>query len=145
MNLFSLQKISLMRWKLLEQRQTYSLKNHWKLLTLSYMCTVWKMFVLRVILVHIFPYSDWVRRNKVRIWIYSDLHFPAFGLNTEKYTVCIRIQSECGKIRTRIIPNTDTFYAAVNCLLHQTTIPHLISNQISCFQHIHKRSPKIHV
>ena len=38
-------------------------------------------------------------------------HFPAFGLNTERYGVSLRIQSECGKMRTRIIPNTDTFYA----------------------------------
>ena len=26
--------------------------------------------------------------------------------------ILIRIQSECGKARTRITPNTDTFYAA---------------------------------
>ena len=39
------------------------------------------------------------------------LHFLAFGLNTERYKVSLRIQSECGKIRTRITPNTDTFYA----------------------------------
>ena len=25
--------------------------------------------------------------------------------------ILVRIQSECGKIRTRITPNTDTFYA----------------------------------
>ena len=34
---------------------------------------------------------------------YSGPYFPAFQLN--------RIQSECGKIPTRITPNTDTFYA----------------------------------
>ena len=27
--------------------------------------------------------------------------FPAFGLKTERYELCLRIQSECGKIRTR--------------------------------------------
>ena len=32
-------------------------------------------------------------------------HFPAFQLNTERYSV------NAGKKRTRIIPNTDTFYA----------------------------------
>ena len=45
---------------------------------------------------------------------YSELfcpHFPTFGLNTGSYSVSLRIQSECGKIRTRITPNTDTFYA----------------------------------
>ena len=41
---------------------------------------------------------------------YSGLHFPAFALNTERYSVSFRIQSECGKIRTIIIPNPDTFF-----------------------------------
>ena len=40
----------------------------------------------------------------VRIWSYSGPHFPAFGLNT---FVLLRIQSECGKMWTRITPNTD--------------------------------------
>ena len=42
---------------------------------------------------------------------YYGPHFPAFGLNTERYRVFLRIQSECGKMRTRVIPNTDIFYA----------------------------------
>ena len=33
--------------------------------------------------------------------VFSDLYFPAFGLNTERYWVSLRIQSECRKIRTR--------------------------------------------
>ena len=45
-----------------------------------------------------------------RIWSYS-LHFPAFALNTEKYGVFLCIQSESGKIRSRLTPNTDIFYA----------------------------------
>ena len=48
----------------------------------------------------------------VRIRSYSGLYFPAFGLNTERYGVCLRIQSECQKIRTRITPNTDTSRSA---------------------------------
>ena len=47
--------------------------------------------------------------KSVRIRSYSGPHFPAFELNTERYGVSLRIQSECGKIRTRISPNTDTF------------------------------------
>ena len=43
-----------------------------------------------------------------RIRSYSAPHFPTFGLNTERYGVFLRIQSECGKIQTRITPNTDT-------------------------------------
>ena len=45
----------------------------------------------------------------VRIRGYSGPYFPGFGLNTERYSVSLRIQSECGKILTRITPNTDTF------------------------------------
>ena len=47
----------------------------------------------------------------VRIRSFSGLYFPAFGLNTERYSVSLRIQSECRKIRTTKTPNTDTFYA----------------------------------
>ena len=42
---------------------------------------------------------------------YSGTHFPSFGLNTERYFVSLRMLSECGKMWTRIIPNTDTFNA----------------------------------
>ena len=48
----------------------------------------------------------------VHIRSYSGPDFPTFKLDTEKYSVSLRIQSECGKIWTRITPNTDTFYAA---------------------------------
>ena len=45
----------------------------------------------------------------------SGTHFPTFGLNTERYSigysVSLRIQLECGKMRNRVTPNTDTFYA----------------------------------
>ena len=51
----------------------------------------------------------WVK--SVRIRSYSGPHFPEFGLNTERYSVSLRIQSECGKMRTRITPNTDIFHA----------------------------------
>ena len=36
-----------------------------------------------------------------KYWIFSGPYFPAFGLNTERYFASLRIQSECGKIRTR--------------------------------------------
>ena len=48
------------------------------------------MAVFGVILVRIFLHSDWIRRVT---------------------PVSLRIQFECGEILTRIIPNTDTFYA----------------------------------
>ena len=49
--------------------------------------------------------------KSVCIRSYSGPHFPAFGLNTEIYSVSLRIQSKCGKIRTTKPPNTDTFLA----------------------------------
>ena len=47
----------------------------------------------------------------VRIRKLSGPHFPASGLNTERYGVSLRIQSECGKMRAKKILNTDTFHA----------------------------------
>ena len=52
--------------------------------------------------------------KNVRIRSNSGPYFPAFGLNTERYSVSLRIQSECGKIRTRITPNRDTFYGVLS-------------------------------
>ena len=62
--------------------------------------------------------------KSVRIRSYSLSHFPTFGLNTDRYSISLRILSECGKIRTRITPNTDTFYAVLvsvieRCPLHR--------------------------
>ena len=37
-------------------------------------------------------------------------YFPDFGLNTERYGVCLHIQSERGKILSSKILNTDTFH-----------------------------------
>ena len=42
---------------------------------------------------------------------YSELLWSAFSLIWTEYSVHLRIQSECGKIRTRITPNTDIFHA----------------------------------
>ena len=36
--------------------------------------------------------------------------FSAFGLNTERYSVSVRLQSEFRKMRTRGTPNTDIIY-----------------------------------
>ena len=49
--------------------------------------------------------------KSVRIESYSGPYFPAFGPNTKRYSVSLRSQSKRGKIRTRITPNTDSFYA----------------------------------
>ena len=49
--------------------------------------------------------------ESVRICSFSGPYFPAFGLHTERFGVYLSIQSECGKIRTRKTPITDTFQA----------------------------------
>ena len=51
--------------------------------------------------------------KSVRIQSYSGPHFPTLELNTERYGVSLRILSKCGKMRTRITPNTDTFCAVL--------------------------------
>ena len=58
----------------------------------------------------------------VRIRSYSGRHFPAFGMNTERYGVSLCIQSACGNMRTRITPNTDTFYAVQNIYFSEQTL-----------------------
>ena len=72
-----------------------------------------------------------VRIKSVRVRSYFGPHFPALGLNAERYGVSLRIlpecgkmirrderygislriQSESGKMRTRIPPNADVFHA----------------------------------
>ena len=49
--------------------------------------------------------------EKYRYSEFSGLHFPVLGLNMKIYSVNLRIQSEYGKVRTRITPKQDTFYA----------------------------------
>ena len=52
---------------------------------------------------------------------FSGPYFPTFPPNTEGYSVSLRIQSECGKIRTTKTPNTDTstkMSITLNLLLH---------------------------
>ena len=55
----------------------------------------------------------WALGKSARILSFFSPYFPAFGLNTKRYRVSLGIQFECGKIRTRIIPNTDIFYAVL--------------------------------
>ena len=52
--------------------------------------------------------------KSVRIRSFPGPHFPAFGLNTGRSSVFLCIQSECGKIRTRKTPSTDTFHAVLH-------------------------------
>ena len=56
--------------------------------------------------------------KSVRIRSFSGPDFPAFGLNTERFGVSLRIQSQCGKMQTRKTPNRNTFHAVFNTPLH---------------------------
>ena len=68
--------------------------------------------------------------KSVRIQSYSGSHFPAFGLNTERYAVSLCIQSECGKVRTRITQNMDSFHAVYATKLVLTIVRNRAS---TCF------------
>ena len=58
--------------------------------------------------------------KSVHIWSYSSQYFPAFG------------QSECGKIRTRITPNTYTFHKVSIKQIYQLLF-HLKSSEYERF------------
>ena len=46
--------------------------------------------------------------------VFSGPYFPAFGLNTERYGVSLRIQSECGKkYGPEKTPYLDTFHTVL--------------------------------
>ena len=67
--------------------------------------------------------------KKCPIWSYSGRYFPAFGLNTKKYRVSLRIRSECGKMRTRINPNTNSSHTVVKARVKKSSFcqeqPHI--------------------
>ena len=50
---------------------------------------------------------NFYRVKSVRARSYSGPYLSALGLNTKRCGVSLRIQFECGKIRTRITPNTN--------------------------------------
>ena len=60
-------------------------------------------------------------RKKSHIRRFSGPYFPAFELNTERYSVSLQIQPKCGKMRSRKTPNTDTFHADLisSSLVHE--------------------------
>ena len=45
--------------------------------------------------------SNFIAWKVLKHGVFFGLHFPASRLNTERYGVFLRIQSDCGKIRTR--------------------------------------------
>ena len=69
--------------------------------------------------------------KSVRIRSKSGLYFSAFGLNTERDSVSLSIQSKCEKIRTIITPNTDTFYAVKMSIIDQHLQEHAVLKYIT--------------
>ena len=69
---------------------------------------------------HVRTTSTYTAWKVSKYGVFSGPYFSAFGLNTERYGVSLRIQSECGKMQTRITPNTDTFYAVLPFLYIKT-------------------------
>ena len=51
-------------------------------------CTAWKVSVFGVILVHIFPYSDWIRRDMVFLRIQSEWGKYGHFLRSVIVTLC---------------------------------------------------------
>ena len=72
--------------------------------------------------------------KSVPIRSFSGQHFSAFELDTERYEVSLRIQSECGKILTRKTPNTGAFHAvgffSVKILTQKLTEQRRIQNPV---------------
>ena len=64
--------------------------------------------------------------KSVRIRSFSGLYFPTFKLNTERYSVPFRIQSKCGKIRTKKTPNADTLRSVLEFVI----ILHILEPQV---------------
>ena len=74
--------------------------------------------------------------ESVRIRSKSGLYFSAFGLNTERDSVSLSIQSKCEKIRTIITPNTDTFYAVKMSIIDQHLQEHAVLKYITNLKNI---------
>ena len=77
--------------------------------------------------------------KSVHIRSFTGPCFPAFGLNTERYRVSLRIQPKCGKMRTSKTPNTDTFHVVTGnlfiltqcCILYRML--HCTTNEMTGF------------
>ena len=93
-----------------------------KLLILKAIRTVNFQWQFRILLFHYFTAKTSSSKQTLhKMYPYQELfwsafspHFPAFGLNTERYCISpysVRMRENAGKMRTRITPNTDSFYA----------------------------------
>ena len=78
-------------------------------------------FFFICLLFHLFTgaYTAW---KVSKYGVISGPYFPAFGLNTERYEVSLRIQSESWKMRTRNSSAFGLFSGSAICVLYSTHI-----------------------
>ena len=67
--------------------------------------------------------------KSVHIRSYSGPYFPTFGLNTERYSVSLRIQSDTGKYEPEITPHLDTSHT-VTCTRQPCASTSLIAEKL---------------
>ena len=79
-----------------------------------------------------FPLTRTLRKS-VHIRSFFSPYFRVFELNLERYGVSLRIQSECGKIRTRKTPNTDTFHSGILTYFRSVSKKNPRNTFLSCF------------
>ena len=91
----------------LSQQERYRKFLHRRIFTADFEQLFDNWGIMKLIMKTIIHFKT-VKSTRVRR--FTGPYFSAFGLNTERYGVSIRIQSECGKIRTRKTPNTETFH-----------------------------------
>ena len=60
--------------------------------------------------------ANHIEVKSICIRSFSGPYFLAFGLNAGRYSVSLRIQSKCGKMRTTKAANTDTSYSVPSFL-----------------------------
>ena len=105
--LLSCAKANFLKYETLFWQQPQITSFNWKKVVLSQVANYW----------HHYGSFPWIHdvclalHESVHIRSYSGPHFSIFGLNTERYSASHRVQSESGKMRTRIPPKTDTSYA----------------------------------
>ena len=72
--------------------------------------------------------------------VFSGPYFPAFRLNTKRYVVSLRIQSECGKYGPEKTPRLDTFHAVfVSMFLFTSMFPVIYGIEIKTLYEIDSR------
>ena len=129
---------------LIKEKNTFPLLNKWKqaliviakcfallvilymfICSLSFLASAFKLLGGKTagknLKIHSFSRRPKFSENVIFLWEiyifqanYSGPHFRAFGLNTERYGISIRIQSKCGKMRARITPNADIFHRVLS-------------------------------